>query len=111
MPVLPQSTRNLSTQIVGDRQYYYCESCNAPTQLSEQVYKPLEPDTAIPVIEPMVPAATNIQMKSHKPVIKRRIRSTSKYKHGKGKLSSMKVSKLKAVKKTGSSKTCIKWSE
>lgn len=94
-----------------DKQYYYCESCNVPTQLSEQVYKPLEPDAVIPLIEPMVPAITNVQMQTHEPIMKRRIISHNKHKHKKSNSALVKTPKSKVNKKPSSSKTCIQWSK
>ena len=70
---LPSRHTYLQTQESGE-QYYYCESCNKPTPLTVQVYKPLEPDTPIesrPIVKnPII--ITNILDRKEKP--KKRIK-------------------------------------
>lgn len=52
VPNLPDSYK-LGTTKQGTASYYYCESCPAPTKLSKQVYKPLEPDEPVIVNHPV----------------------------------------------------------
>ncbi len=95
VPQLPTQNTSLSTQALGE-QYYYCESCNTPTALSTQIYKPLEPDTVVaPIIKPIIPTyvANNLQhnkKRSHKT-------KTKKYKQ--------RTSKKSTIKQ------CIEWSK
>ncbi len=80
----------LSTQVINE-QYYYCESCNIPTELVYQDdYQPLEPEiTHTPVIKPIITSRT----------IKPR-HNISRIKH--------KVHK-KPVRKQHKPKQCIEW--
>lgn len=69
--------------------YYYCESCPAPSKLTKGSYKPLEPDdaviTIIPVVEPTI------------------IKHTKKRSHKKPQR------KHKKIKKLNQPKQCIQW--
>ncbi len=96
VPSLPLHTVSLSTEALG-KQYYYCESCNIPTELSTQLYKSLEPDVVImPITKPF---------KSDK--IINRFLHKRKERH-KSKIKKHKHYKLKH--KT-SAKQCIQWSQ
>jgi hypothetical protein len=95
VPPLPLQTNNLSTQALGE-QYYFCESCNIPTELSTQSYKPLEPDTVIvPIIKPIMPTYTANNLQDHK----KRSHKTKIKKH-----------KQRTLKKF-TIKQCIEWSK
>lgn len=55
--------------------YYYCESCPAPTKLVKQEYVPLEPDEPVIEIKPVVVAEPNNPVKrsvKHKKYHKRK---------------------------------------
>lgn len=65
---LPTKHTYLQTQESNAR-YFYCESCNKPTPLTVQVYKPLEPDTPIestPAIKNLI-IITNVLDRKEKP--------------------------------------------
>ena len=98
VPSLPTQISSLSTQ-ESNKQYYYCESCNIPTELSTQVYKPLEPDTIIePVIKPIPIISTSITE-----------RLTLRKKKG-HKIKIHRIYKLKHKLKP-KTKQCIEWSK
>lgn len=94
VPQLPINHTALFTQEVG-QQYYYCESCNVPTELTMQVYKPLEPDVVLtPTIKPIIPVDEPI-----KPKYKRSVKPKKKHKARKG------INYHKKPK----TKQCIEW--
>lgn len=80
IPVLPNTT-SLATQSIS-QQYFYCESCVKPSNLTEQQYQVLEPDAPLPVIIPIVlpdpikQNTTSIKPQKHpsqKRILKRRV--------------------------------------
>ena len=77
VPQLPINHTALFTHEVG-QQYYYCESCNLPTELAMQVNKPLEPDVVLtPIIKHIIPVNEPIKQK-HKRSVKPKIKHTSR---------------------------------
>lgn len=90
VPDLP-NTMKLGTASKSQN-YYYCESCPAPTKLDNQVYQPLEPD------EPILDKAPIIT-----PIIVTNTRSTVKHKKHK--------KHHKKVKPKQKPKQCLEWSK
>lgn len=94
VPQLPINHTALFTQEAG-QQYFYCESCNVPTELTMQVYKPLEPDVVLtPIIKPIIPVDEPI-----KPKYKRSVKPKKKHKARKG----------TNYHKKPKTKQCIEW--
>ncbi len=46
--------------------YYYCESCPAPTKLVNQVYVPLEPDEPVIMAKPVIEPKPVVTKRSYK---------------------------------------------
>jgi hypothetical protein len=91
IPQLPTNNIVLFTQESG-HQYYYCESCNIPTELSIQVYKPLEPDSVPTIMKPVVKESIELNYK-------RRSKNKKKY----------KTNKIIKYYKKSKIKQCIEW--
>ena len=92
-PDLPNSWRLGTTS--KSQNYYYCESCPAPTKLINQVYQPLEPDEPIIAVKPV---AEPIQITNNKRSKKHHYRKKSKY-------------KIHKPVKSKKPKQCIEWSK
>ena len=100
---LPTPVKSLSTR-EANSQYFYCESCPRPTELTLQTYQPLEPDAPDTSVTPLIKPHSVLPNPIPSHAVQRRIHHQPR-----GRFKNQRAHKRYKRKPAHSTKQCIQW--